>query len=96
MKKKNYKHESFGVIQIHKIFGKSGYMFGSDVTNNDSYLEMEISQAEMDDDPTTGLRSIFGRDRILRVKFTDSQLKLHCILCTFLLKSILFLATNTF
>ena len=73
MEKKNYKHESFGVIQIHKIFGKSGYMFGSDVTNNDSYLEMEISQAEMDDDPTTGLRSIFGRDRILRVKFTDSQ-----------------------
>ena len=28
--------------------------------------------------------------------FTDSQLKLHGILCTFLLKSILFLATNTF
>lgn len=73
MEKKIYKHESFGNIQIHKIFGKSGYMFGSDVVNNDSYLEMEVSQAEMDDDPTTGLRSVFERDTILRVKFTDSQ-----------------------
>ena len=67
-----YKHDSFGSIQIHKIFGKSGYMFGSDV-NNDSYLELEVSNADMVDDPSTGLRNVFSRETILKVKFTASQ-----------------------
>lgn len=67
---KKYKHPSFGMLNISRIHGKSGYLFGTEI-QADNFIELTLSSATMKRDLTQDW--FHEDDTLFRVKMSPNQ-----------------------
>lgn len=75
-KERVIKHESFGIISAAHVHGRSGFMYGSDITT-DSFVELTISKnSSLEYDRVMG-RGTYGSDsqsdEVVAIKMTAAQ-----------------------
>lgn len=64
-------HESYGLVSFSRVFGHSGFMFGSDVLS-ENFIELRIAHGEKIYDEGHSFY-YFPNDEIIRVKMTNTQ-----------------------
>lgn len=72
--KKNEKietHESYGLVSFHRVYGHSGFMFGSDVLS-ENFIELRIARGEKIYDESLGFH-YYPTDDLITVKMTNTQ-----------------------
>jgi len=73
--KDSHTHPAYGLISFSRVSGDPGPLFGSKIGHHESYIRMNVSQATMIVDPTSGEERTYGpmRGTTLEVMLSAAQ-----------------------